>query len=198
MIDWNDNAKAAVKEFYRWANAMFKSGVSIDTDTFFKEFAETQTKTVADAVEYYNGDFPEWQSVLGIAYSNNKITPYYKGSPIADGTNSPESYIICTRAEFEAYVKEQEGEKWTHTYSDYGVRKDCILIHDKPDIHGQVLVVNRYDEYVLTGTVEPKPIKPTISEAELLHKIKDMAKGVASDGNFGDTVRGWLDDYDII
>ena len=54
--------------------------------------------------------------------------------------------------------------EWTHTYSDYGVRKDCILVHDKPDIHGQVLVVNRYDEYVLTGTVELKPIKPTISE----------------------------------
>ena len=57
---------------------------------------------------------------------------------------------------------EKKDDEWTHTYSDYGVRKDCILIHDKPDIHGQVLVLNRYDKYVLTGTVELKPIKQTI------------------------------------
>lgn len=66
---------------------------------------------------------------------------------------------------------EQEGEKWTHTYSDYGVRKDCILIHDKPDIHGQVLVMNRYGEYVLTGTAELKPIKPTLTKAQAWDKI---------------------------
>lgn len=59
-------------------------------------------------------------------------------------------------------VEKKDDDEWTHTYSDYGVRKDCILIHDKPDIHGQVLVLNRYDEYVLTGTVELKPIKQAI------------------------------------
>ena len=65
----------------------------------------------------------------------------------------------------------EDAVEWAHTYSDYGVRKDCILVHDKPDIHGQVLVVNRYDEYVLTGTVELKPIKPKLTKAQAWDKI---------------------------
>ncbi len=51
-IAWDDNARAAVMEFYRWANARFKSGCSVDADIFLKEFAECpQTKTVADEQE---------------------------------------------------------------------------------------------------------------------------------------------------
>lgn len=52
-INWDDNAKAAVREFYRWANARFKSGSSVDADAFLREFTEQpqQTKTVADEQE---------------------------------------------------------------------------------------------------------------------------------------------------
>lgn len=54
--------------------------------------------------------------------------------------------------------------KWKHTYIDYGIRKDCIIIHDKPDDYGMVLVMNRRGEYVLTDDFEEKPIKPKLTE----------------------------------
>jgi len=160
-----------------------------------------QTKTVAGAVEFYNGEFPEGGDILGIAYSNNKVVPYYAGSPIADGTNSPESYIICTRAEFEAYVKEQEGEKWTHVVDDDEGQLTKCRKHLKLCNGSDWVYVCEKGEYFVPskmGYCGVKPIKPTISESELLHKIKDMGKGVASNGHFGDTVRGWLDKYDIV
>lgn len=209
-INWDlaPDCEVAIKQdIGHWKNLTWINGEGKwwdDTDAswnfdYSKKWVQTiatrptkQPKTVADAVKWANGNWGNSTSRY-ITYNPNSDRFTYSET----GEVNKRWYIVCTRDEFEAYVKEQESEKWTHTYSDYGVIKDCILIHDKPDIHGQVLVVNRYDEYVLTGTVEPKPIKPTISEAELLHKIKDMAKGVASDGHFGDTVRGWLDDYDI-
>ncbi|PTU02396.1 hypothetical protein DBR45_12520 [Pseudomonas sp. HMWF031] len=164
-VNWDDNAKAAVKEFYRWANEMFKSGCSIDTNTFFKEFTETQPKTVADAVEYYNGELPEGEAILGIAYSNNKIVPYYAGSPIADGTNSPDSYIICTREQFESYVKEQEGEKWTHVVNfGFSEQAQCKIISE----HGDFLWV-KVDGAGCPATYkksELKPIKPTMTKEQ--------------------------------
>ena len=92
-------------------------------------------------------------------------------------------------------MKEQESERWTHTYSDYGVRKDCILIHDKPDIHGQVLVMNRYDEYVLTGTVELKPIKPTLTKAEAWDKLLQTDERIRK---LDDAIFAIADKYDII
>ncbi|WP_290738601.1 hypothetical protein [Haliea sp.] len=87
--------------------------------------------------------------------------------------NNPEYFGNCCThhkditQEFRYYidtlsVEKKDDDEWTHTYSDCGVRKDCILIHYKPDINGQVLVLNRYGEYVLTGTVKLKPIKQTI------------------------------------
>lgn len=130
-------------------------------------------KTVADAVEYYNCEFPEGQAILGIAYSNNKITPYYAGSPIAYGTNSPESYIICTRDEFEAYVKEQEskqeGEKWTHTW---GEGKCRIIATDetKDEAWVKFELTGNNGIVVLSGL---KPIKPTISKAEAWDLCQD-------------------------
>lgn len=126
-----------------------------------------QQKTVADAVEYYNGEFPEGQAVLGIAYSNNKIVPYYTGSPIADGTNSPGSYIICNREQFEAYVKEQEGEKWTHVVDDdEGQLTKCRKHLKLCNGRDWVYVCEKGEYFVPSkmGYCGVKPIKPTISE----------------------------------
>lgn len=181
MIYWNENAKAAVKEFAEYV------GQTNHCERYLERIVPTQ-KTVADAVEYYNSNFPEGHGILGIAYSNNKITPYYSGSPIADGTCSPESYIICTREQFEAYVKEQEskitmddinehistgeqeGEKWTHVlWGD----KAYIKISE-PDCDGYLLVITEGNGYNLAKMEDLKPIKPTISKAEawdILNKI---------------------------
>lgn len=146
-LNWDENAKAAAMEFACYI------GKAKDCERYFKHIAQ-KTKTVADAVEYYNGAWPEEKDAVCVWDDKNKNFEFW----ISDYEPVSYCYEVCNYEQFEAYVKEQEGEKWTHAYSDYGVRKDCILIHDKPDIHGQVLVVNRYDEYVLTGTVEPKPI----------------------------------------
>lgn len=150
----------------------------------------TQTKTVADAVEHYNCEFPEGQAILGIAYSNNKICPYYAGSPIADGTNSPENYIICTRAEFEAYVKEQEGEKWTHTFNESA----CRVVHNEDgdcwikfkDFPGNLVAQKQY----------LKPIKPTMTaqdEAALVEFMKSSHKLEVIN-----EVRAYIREHDII
>lgn len=161
-VEWNDNAKAAVNTYNDWA---LENDLGIHA--FFEHLTNNghiQPKTIADAVEYYNCEFPEGQAILGIAYSNNKITPYYAGSPIAYGTNSPESYIICTRAEFEAYVKEQEskqeGEKWTHTLDG----RKCKIIINKPDVDEDIVVLCKEGDYQIVGHEALKPIKPTISE----------------------------------
>lgn len=148
----------------------------------------TQTKTVADAVEYYNGEFPKRGAALGIAYSNNKIIPYYAGSPIADGTNSPESYIICTRAEFEAYVKEQEAEKWTHTWNG----RKCIVVFT--DDYMSWVKGEGLNKLVPTDSL--KPIKPTITKADKAALVEFMKSShkleVISE------VRAYIREHDII
>ena len=155
MIDWNDNAKAAVEYFADWLRADYSYIANLEE--FYSRLP--QTKTVADAVEYYKGEFPKGQAILGVAYSNNKITPYYKGSPIADGTNLPESYIICTRDEFEAYVKEQDGEKWTH--EDGGSK--CRVI---ASYRNMSWIEWKSGELYVVRNDCLKPIKPTISTKE--------------------------------
>ena len=169
MIDanWNENAKAAVREFADYI------GQSDKCERYLEHIAPK--KTVADAVEYYNGELPEGEAILGIAYSNNKIVPYYAGSPIADGTNSPDSYIICTREQFEAYVKEQEskqeGEKWTH---ETIIGSKCIIQKEKPDARGMVLVLLDNGNYHLHSESSLKPIKPKLTKAEAWDKIHLM------------------------
>ena len=172
-VIWNNNAKAAVKAYDDWAGEESSMYVS-----YIDEFMQgiKQTKTVADAVEYYNGEFPEGQAILGIAYSNNKITPYYAGSPIADGTNSSESYIICTREQFESYVKqqeakkkyppitqslideaEQEDEEWTHEYHG----DNCKIVHQEK---WQAWIISENGLSKLVPISELRKPKPTISE----------------------------------
>lgn len=169
-IDWNENAKSAVREFADYI------GQSDKCERYLKAFVTK--KTVADAVEYYNSNFPEGYGILGIAYSNNKITPYYSGSPIADGTCSPESYIICTRAEFEAYVKEQEAkkkyppltqslideaeqeaDKWTHEYHG----DNCKIVHQEK---WQAWVISENGLSKLVPISELRKPKPALTKEQ--------------------------------
>ena len=184
-INWNDNAKAAVREFAEYV------GQTKHCERYLERIVPKQPKTVADAVEYYGKTFMTGQLTRIRCGKDGKM---FFASCETDSDNWQDSYLVCTHEQFEAYVKEQGGEKWTHTYSDYGVRKDCILVCDKPDIHGQVLVLNRYDEYVLTGTAEPKPIKPKLTKAEAWDRLANT--DILS--NLGDEFVRLSREYDII
>lgn len=96
---------------------------------------------------------------------------------------------------------EQEAERWTHVVDDDEGQLTKCRKHLKLCNGSDWVYVCEKGEYFVPskmGYCGVKAIKPTISESELLHKIKDMGKGVASNGHFGDTVRGWLDKYDIV
>lgn len=187
--DWielvRENAKAAVREFALYI------GQSDKCERYLEAF-ETK-KNVADAVEYYNGELPEGEAILGIAYSNNKIVPYYAGSPIADGTNSPDSYIICTREQFEAYVKDQEGEKWTHTWNG----RKC-----------RVVFTEDYTSWIkceglknaIAKTDDLKPIKPTMTEEQQKMVAKFVARiyTIENSYNLRDEFDKFCNEHDII
>ena len=106
-VNRNDNAKAAVREFAEYV------GQSDKCERYMEAFAPK--RTVADAVEWAktgwlhdDHDVIIFNGKHGLLYSKSEC-------PLDD-----KEYLVCTRAEFEAYVKEQEGEKWTHvTNGDY-------------------------------------------------------------------------------
>ena len=131
----------------------------------------TQTKTVADAVEYYK----ENGKICGYSFSENKMLSFCKSNGTyffvsdkssAGSVETDDWQPICTREQFEAYVKEQEakqeGEKWTHVTSVGKVR--CKIIQAEPDFNGYIVAFNDLEEYQLIEPEHLKPIKPTISE----------------------------------
>lgn len=138
-INWDDNARGAVREFYQWANARFKSGCSVDADVFLKEFTESQQpKTVADAVEVY----PKWQEPHFMPTRENleKIAKDAQGD----------------------FVEVEEGEKWTHTY--FSIR--CRIMDLDPDEFGTVVIIKNGGDYALAHPSKLKPIKPAISQEQ--------------------------------
>ena len=170
-VNWDDNAKAAVNTYNDWA---LENDLGIHA--FFEHLTNnghTQPKTVADAVGWANGN---WGNSISrhIAYNPNSDRFTYSET----GEVNKRWYIVCTRAEFEAYVKEQEskitmddinehistgeqeGEKWTHTYDGQKVR----WLGDKPDSCEEMAIQYQSGEYGLARVSALKPIKPTISE----------------------------------
>lgn len=129
---------------------------------------------------------------------------------VADAVEQGQPHFKATRENLEKIAKdaqggfvevEQEGEKWTHVVDDDEGQLTKCRKHLKLCNGSDWVYVCEKGEYFVPskmGYCGVKPIKPKISESELLHKIKDMGKGVASNGHFGDTVRGWLDKYDIV
>lgn len=138
--------------------------------TFAESITKTpsQPKTVADAVEYYDGVWPEKVSELHyMSWDSDKGIYTFAG---CESTRN-----VCTRAEFEAYVKEQESEKWTHEYDNSNPRR-LKIICDKPDVNGEIaVIVNGPKGAFYTKTLPSKIrlIKPTISKAEAWDKIYD-------------------------
>lgn len=187
MIDW-DKYKGAtsVDIVYR------DGGVVIDTCRVNRP---KQTKTVADAVEYY-GEWPnEAHRFIYYCLESNKFV-----SHAAEYKDTKEAYKVCTRDEFEAYVKEQESsqvscsedEKWTHRTHD-GDRCRVIYEGDK-----RTWILTEYTQDKLVKNEDLKPIKPSISESKMMERIKYRAISIDDDDEFGAKVRAWLDEYDII
>ena len=160
MIDWNKHPDA--KEVA--ITYLNSKGCILAQDRLKRP---TQTKTVADAVEYYGKTFVVGQWTHIRCGKDGKM---FFASGETDGDSWQDSYLVCTRAEFEAYVKEQEGEKCTHEL--WG---DKVYIKvSEPDCDGYLVVVTEGDGYNLAKMEDLKPIKPTISKAdcELLLKFK--------------------------
>ena len=179
-VEWNDNAKAAVIEFADYI------GQSDKCERYLKAFGTK--KTVADAYE----ENPHWRKhVNGNIYFRITYGSHWMMTASEDVDSSLWA-LVCTREQFEAYVKEQEGEKWTHTlFCD----KAYIKLGE-PDRHGYVLVVTESDGYNLARPSELKPIKPTISESDAkaleLFANKSHRHGVAC------AVKEYLDGHEII
>lgn len=158
----------------RWASKSHMWNFANDSWMFRNERWKTiatrpqpERKTVEDAVAAvvtgFDGD--------GLWYSPRRkqwiASPEYMAS---------DSYLVCTREEFEACVAAKNAKsepEWTHTYDDYGTEKDCIVVHNKPDDYGFILVMNRRGEYVLSDDVKEKPTKPAITKAEAWDKLND-------------------------
>lgn len=148
----------------------------------------TQTKTVADAVEAFDGKWPN--SRYDMAWWDSDTEQVLLGC-------NPTSDTICTRAEFEAYVKEQEGEKWTHEYDNSNPRR-LKIICDKPDVNGEIaVIVNGPKGAFYTKTLPSKIrlIKPTLSKAEAWDKLKNLP---ANEWSIHSHVMELENKYDII
>lgn len=118
-------------------------------------------KTVADAVERYGKALVvgKWTHIRC-----GKDGNMFFASGEVESDNWQDSYLVCTREQFEAYVKEQEGEKWTHVLETTG--KKCQLLTKEPDSDGYYAVILSSGNYDIEHSDFIKPIKPTISTKE--------------------------------
>lgn len=166
----------------------------------------TQTKTVADAVEWAKGG---WQSgALAICVCDGEF--YFSDD------NLRMRDVVCTRDEFESYVKEQddkqeyppltqslideaeqEGEKWTHiTNSGY----ECKIIVKDPDENYVVVVLCSDGVYRLHDSKSLKPIKPTMTEEQQKMVSKFVARiyTIETSYNLRDEFDKFCNEHDII
>ncbi len=164
MIDVNDNEKAAVRAFADYI------GQSDKCERYLEAF-ETK-KTVADAYE----ENPHWRKhVNGNIYFRITYGSHWMMTASEDVDSSLWA-LVCTREQFEAYVKQQEGEKWTHKY----VKDNCYIKVSEPDLEGYIVVLTETDGYM---TCQPedlmpiKPIKPTLTAKEQ-KKVAEFVTGI--------------------
>ena len=152
-IDWNDNAKAAVKEF-----AMYIGEVDASTDFIATRPKDPERKTVYDAVRTVLTGF-EGDSLY---YSPSRSTWYGSSGPIPQ-----DFYQVCTREEFEKARGEKESE-WTHITNS---GQKCKIHVSEPDANGIIIVINSHGEYMRHSADSLKPIKPTITKAEAWDRV---------------------------
>lgn len=161
-VEWNDNAKAAVDCFADWLRADYSYIANLED--FYSRLP--QPKTVADAVEYLN------DTMQGRWFSDYNYLCYREDNHWFYSDKSSDD-VVCTHAEFEAYVKEQEGDKWTHI-GENGIK--CRLVSDEPDYDGFVPTIKECGGYYIQFLSELKPIKPTMTEAQQEMVAKFIAR----------------------
>lgn len=119
----------------------------------------TPHKTIKDVVEWTGSTWPS-KDVVGIAYCpiSEQFIGYMRNSPIDLGKETIRK-IICTRKQFEDYLKKQGGGKWTHITKD---EIKCEVLFTEG--HESWIKTTWNSEIVPTGSL--KPIKPTITKAQ--------------------------------
>lgn len=166
MIDWNDNAKAAVRAFADYI------GQTKHCERYIERIVPPQTKTVTDAVEGKKIDISEMRDGMTVKCVRAdsgcyKVGERYLVGRDEDGYFGPLNEKGLASFNHQAYSFElvetdkQEGEKWTHVTSN-GTK--CNIIVDTPDIHGRAIVIGVDGEYMRHPRDDLKPIKPTISK----------------------------------
>ncbi len=191
----NDKGEWFDTDDMTWNKPLSKNHVTIATRPTFAESITKrpqleQTKTVADAVEYYKGVWPE---------SNRKIDKikfdriYSEFFTDFGDVHSDRFYIVCTREQFEAYAKEQEGEKWTHITP---IGDPCFIKLNEPDCEGLVLIEIRNYGYELIKPEQLKPIKPTISKEQ--HEFLCKFSADSNNTEVIAEVESYLAKHDII
>lgn len=194
-VNWDDNTKAAVREFADYI------GQSDKCELYLEAF-ETK-KTVADAVEYYQ----ENGKICGYSFSQNKMLSFCKSSGTycfvsekssAGSVETDDWQPVCTRERFEAYVKEQEGEKWTHVVETTG--KKCQLLTKEPDSDGYYAVILSSGNYDIEHSDFIKPIKPTMTEVQQKMVAKFVARIYTIDTSYNlrDEFDKFCNEHDII
>lgn len=180
-VNWDDNAKAAVECF---AGYVGEAGAA---KIWLSGKRPTQTKTVADAVEAYPNGWPKhmddelWFSETENSYMRRiEVLPKHK------------AYFVCDYLQFEAYVKEQEGEKWTHVYNEHEV---CRVLTEDPDRFGIIVIDTASNGYIVCEPNEIKPIKPTLTKAQAWDMLKQTPDNIRS---LDDALIEITDKYDII
>jgi hypothetical protein len=180
MIDWNRHKSAA----YAAITFFDEAGKSVG---FKRLDRPTQPKTVADAVEAYPNGWPKhmddelWFSETENSYMRRiEVLPKHK------------AYFVCDYLQFEAYVKEQEGEKWTHVYNEHEV---CRVLTEDPDRFGIIVIDTASNGYIVCEPNEIKPIKPTLTKAQAWDMLKQTPDNIRS---LDDALIEITDKYDII
>lgn len=204
MIDWNDNAKSAVRDFAKYIG--FRETASY----FLSDKSPTQTKTVADAVAENGG---KWlYDDYNYLNFDSKDGWYWSDKGLFET-------LVCTREQFEAYVKEQEpnfkatrenlekiakdaqgdfveveqeGEKWTHEYDSANI-KCRILATDE----NECWVLTEYGNKVTEHIDSLKPIKPTLTKAEAWSKLCQI-NGEYQNMDVATAVMTICDKHDIV
>lgn len=155
-----------------------------------------QQKTIADAYEWVR----KGNKICGYSFAQNKMLSFCKDNNTyafvsetsSSGSVETENWQpVCTREQFEDYVKQQEGEKWTHMY----YKDKCRIKVSEPDSDGYIVIVTDFNGYQLCTPDELKPIKPTISKAEAWDKLKDLP---ANEWSIHSHVMELENKYDII
>lgn len=165
-VNWDDNAKAAVNTYNDWA---LENDLGIHA--FFEHLTNnghTQPKTVADAVEVFGAKWPS--SRYNFAWWDSDTEQMLLGCNETSDT-------VCTRAEFEEYVKEQEGEEWTHVVDDDECQLTKCRKHLKLCNGSDWVYVCEKGEYFVPskmGYCGVKPIKQKLTKAEAWDMIESV------------------------